>query len=117
MSNIILGKHPSNKKRQLIGESNWSKVNILYKLPYWKNKKFKHNIDVMHVKKNIIESSYSTLLSIEGRNKDTDKARIDLQNMNFRHTLYLKQRPDGSYDIPRAVFSLSPNERDGFYNF
>ena len=117
MPNIILGKHPSNKKRQLIGEPNWSKLSILNKLPYWKNKKLKHNIDVMHVEKNISESTYGTLLGIEGRNKDTDKARIDLQNMNFRHTLHLKQRPDGSYDKPRAFFSLSPNERDGFYDF
>ena len=37
--------------------------------------------------------------------------------MNFRHTFHLKQRPDGSYDKPRAFFSLSPNERDGFYGF
>ncbi|XP_065623713.1 uncharacterized protein LOC136065019 [Quercus suber] len=117
MPNIILGKHPSNKKRQLIGEPNWSKVSILYKLPYWKNKKLKHNIDVMHVEKNISESTYGTLLGIDGRNKDTDKAWISLQNMNFRHTLHLKQCPDGSYDKPRAFFSLSPNERDGFYDF
>ncbi|XP_030936566.1 uncharacterized protein LOC115961784 [Quercus lobata] len=117
MPNIILGKHPSNKKRQLIGEPNWSKVSILYKLPYWKNKKLKYNIDVMHVEKNISESAYGTLLGIEGRNKDIDKARINLQNMNFRHTLHLKQYPDGSYDKPRASFSLSPNERDGFYDF
>ena len=71
----------------------------------------------MHVEKNISESTYGTLLGIEGKNKDTDKAQIDLQNMNFRHTLHLKQRPDGSYDKPRAFFSLSPNERDGFYDF
>ena len=37
--------------------------------------------------------------------------------MNFRHTLHLKQRPDGLYDKSRAFFSLSPNERDGFYDF
>ena len=37
--------------------------------------------------------------------------------MNFRHTLHLKLRPDGSYDKPRAFFSLSPNERNGFYDF
>ena len=37
--------------------------------------------------------------------------------MNFRHTLHLNQRPDGSYDKPRAFFSLCPNERDGFYDF
>ena len=43
--------------------------------------------------------------------------RIDVQNMNFRHMLHLKQRLDGSYDKPRAFFSLSPNERDGFYDF
>ena len=117
MPNIILGKHPSNKKRQLIGEPNWSKVSTLYKLPYWKNKKLKHNIDVMHVEKNISESTYGTMLGIKGKNKDTDKAQIDLQNMNFRHTLHLKQCPDGSYDKPQAFFSLSPNERDGFYDF
>ena len=40
-----------------------------------------------------------------------------MQNMNFRHMLHLKQRLDGSYDKPRAFFSLSPNERDGFYDF
>ena len=108
MSNIILGKHPSNKKRQLIGKRNWSKVNILYKLLYWKNKKFKHNIDVTHVEKNITESTYDTLLGIEGKNKDTDKAWIDLPNMNFRHTLHLKQRHDGSYDKPRAFFFIKP---------
>ena len=71
----------------------------------------------MHVENNISESTYGTLLGIEGRNKDTDKARIDLQNMNFRHTLHLKQSLDGSYDKPRAFFSLSPSERDGFYDF
>ena len=71
----------------------------------------------MHVEKNITENTYSTLLGIKGKNKDTDKAQIDFQNMNFKHTLYLKQRPDGSYDKPWDFFSLSPNERDGFYDF
>ena len=56
--------------------------------PNWKNKKLKDTIDVMHVKKNISESTYGTLLGIEGRNKDTNKAQIDLQNMNFRHVAF-----------------------------
>ena len=58
------------------------------KLSYWKNKKFKHNINVMHMENNINESTYGTLLGIEGRNKDTNKAQIDLLNMNFRHICY-----------------------------
>ena len=55
--------------------------------------------------------------ALRGRNKDTNKAWIDLQNMNFRHTLHLKQSPDESYDKPQAFFSLKPDERDGFYDF
>ena len=35
MPNIILGKDPNNKKkRPIIGEPNWSKESILYKLPH-----------------------------------------------------------------------------------
>ena len=70
----------------------------------------------MYVEKNISENTYGTLLSIKGRNKDIDKAQIDLQNMNFRHTLHLK-RLDGLYYKPRPFFSLSPNEKDSFYDF
>ena len=70
MPNIILGKDLNNKKkRPIIGGPNWSKKSILYKLPYWRNKKLKHDIDVMHVKKNISESTYGTLLGIEGKTR------------------------------------------------
>ena len=35
MPNIIIGKDPNNKKKHpIIGEPNWSKESILYKLPY-----------------------------------------------------------------------------------
>ena len=62
----------------------------------------------MYVEKNISESTYGTLFGIEGKHKDTDIAQIDLQNMNFRYMLHLKQRPDGSYDKSQAFFLLSP---------
>ncbi|XP_050246160.1 uncharacterized protein LOC126694124 [Quercus robur] len=118
MPNIILGKDLNNKKkRPIIGGPNWSKKSILYKLPYWRNKKLKHNIDVMHVEKNISESTFRTLLGIEGKNKDTDKARKDLKNMGIRSVLHLQERSDGSFDKPRAFFSLYPEEMDGFYEF
>ena len=71
----------------------------------------------MHVEKNISESTFGTLLGIEGKNKDADKARKDLKNMGIRSVLHLKERPDGSFDKPRAFFSLYPEERDGIYEF
>jgi hypothetical protein len=119
MPTLTLGKNPSNirRPRELIGEPNWKKVSILYELPYWMNKKLKHNIDVMHVEKNISESTFGTMLGIDGKNKDTDKARMDLERMNIREMLHLEVLPDGSCRKPRAIFSLNTAERDGFYDF
>ena len=71
----------------------------------------------MHVEKNISESTFRTLLGIEGKNKDTDKARKDLKNMGIRSVLHLQEHSDGSFDKPRAFFSLYPEEMDGFYEF
>ena len=71
----------------------------------------------MHVEKNISESTFRTLLGIEGKNKDTDKTRKDLKNMNIRSVLHFQECPDGSFDKPHAFFSLYPEERDGFYEF
>ena len=36
---------------------------------------------------------------------------MDLKNMNMRKELHLKERPDGSYVKPQAIFSLTPKER------
>ena len=75
MSGITLRKNLNWKRpHELIGESNWKKVSILYELPYWMNKKLKHNIDVMHVEKNISESTFRMILGIDGKNNDTNKA-------------------------------------------
>ena len=38
--------------------------------------KLQHNLDVMHIEKNICDNLVGTLLSIDGKNKDTDKASL-----------------------------------------
>ena len=43
----------------------------------------------MHVEKNVCDSVVRTLLNIVGKTKDTDKARLDLVNMNIRKELHL----------------------------
>ena len=57
------------------------------------------------------------MLGIDGKNKDTDKARMDLEDMGIRKELWLTRRPDGTYVKPRAIFSLTPEEREGFFEF
>ena len=41
-------------------------------------------MDVMHIEKNIGESILGTLLGIDGKCKDGEKARLDLQNLGIR---------------------------------
>ena len=50
----------------------------------------RHNIDVMHVEKNVCESVVNTLLNIVGKTKDTEKARLDLADMKIRNELHLE---------------------------
>lgn len=113
---ISFGKDPNSKKRPRY-HPNWTKVSILYDMPCCKKRKLLHNIDAMHVLKNISEAICGTMLGIEGKNKDTDKARNDMEDRGIRKELWLTQRPDGSYVKPRASFSLTPQQKEGFFEF
>ena len=88
-----------------------------FELPYWKTLKLRHNLDVMHIEKNICDNLLGMLLRIDGKNKDTYKARIDLEDMKIKKELHLKKRADGSFEKPPASYILSPVERHGFYEF
>ena len=41
---------------------NWRKQSIFFELPYWDSLLIRHNLDVMHIEKNICESILGTLL-------------------------------------------------------
>ena len=44
----------------------------------------RHNLDVMHIEKNICESIIGTLIDIDRKCKDSDKARLDMQLLGIR---------------------------------
>ncbi|KAK3228709.1 hypothetical protein Dsin_000590 [Dipteronia sinensis] len=66
----------------------WKKRSIFFTLPYWKDLALHHNLDVMHIEKNICESVIGTLLEINGKTKDEINARKDLQDLRIRHELH-----------------------------
>ena len=107
----------NNKRPRDYGELNWTKKSILFEWPYWKCKKLRHNLDPMHIEKNICVALVGTILGIKGKNKDTDKACKDLKNMGIRPELHLVERGDGSSLKPHASYTLGPKHRDGFYEF
>jgi hypothetical protein len=48
----------------------WKKKNIFFRLPYLKDNLLRHNLDVMHIEKNVMDNILGTLLDIKGKSKD-----------------------------------------------
>ncbi|XP_026393683.1 uncharacterized protein LOC113288780 [Papaver somniferum] len=113
------GKHPSystKKRKRSKEELSWTKKSIFYELPYWKHLKIIHKIDVMHVEKNICDNIVGTMLGIDGKNKDTEKARLDFEDMNIRKELHLRPKGD-KFEKPPACYTLKPEQRRDFCKF
>ncbi|XP_039146815.1 uncharacterized protein LOC120284059 [Dioscorea cayenensis subsp. rotundata] len=118
LQDTILGKYPGNKKRKRsLSELNWTKKSIFFELPYWKHLLLRHNLDVMHIEKNICENILCTVLGIVGKTKDTFKARLDLEDMKIRKDLHLKKTESGSYVLPKAFYTMSKKEKVLFCEF
>lgn len=111
------GKHPATKKRKRNeGPVIFSRKVGLWRLPYWKYLKLPHNLDVMHIEKNICENLLGTLLNVDGKTKDTTNARLDLHDMGIRPELHLQQ--DGnSVTVPHAWYVLKKDQRIEFCKF
>ena len=50
-------------------ELKWIKWSIFFELPYWKQLLFCHNLNVMHIEKNIYDNIIGTVLNISKKNK------------------------------------------------
>ena len=54
---------------------------------YWKYNSLCHNLDVMHIEKNVCNNVIYTLLNDSAKSKDHVNARRDLKDMDFKHDL------------------------------
>lgn len=75
------GKAPNNgdrKRKRGTDELNWSKKSILFELQYWSKLLMRHNLDFMHIQKNVHDNIVGMLLNDPMKSKDTTKARLDL---------------------------------------
>lgn len=67
----------------------WKKRSIFFELPYWEYNLLRHNLDVMHIEKNVCDNLLGTLLNLDGKTKENEKARRELMEMGIRHDLHL----------------------------
>ncbi|XP_042972777.1 uncharacterized protein LOC122304580 [Carya illinoinensis] len=101
------------KRKRTIEEFNWTKKSIFFQLPYWPTIKIRHNLNVMHIEKNICDNIIGTLMNILGNSKDHPNTCRDLFNLNIRNELHLIQ--DGQrISMPHACYTLYGVERTGF---
>jgi len=104
--------NPQKRKRNNVDP--WTKKSILFELPYWDTNLHRHNLDVMHIEKNICENVIGTLLNVDGKSKDHIKARLDLVKMGIRQDIHPIEIEPNKYLLPPARFTLSSKEKDIF---
>ncbi|KAK1652435.1 hypothetical protein QYE76_070240 [Lolium multiflorum] len=96
----------------------WSRRSCLWDRPYWADLKLRHNLDLMHIEKNICDNLFRTFLSIEGKTKDTLNSRLDLEDMDIRDDLHLRSVNGGeSWEMPEAWYTMSKEEKLAFCEF
>nr|GFB57856.1 hypothetical protein [Tanacetum cinerariifolium] len=102
--------------REFSRDAYWTKRSIFYELEYWSFLTLKHNLDVMHIEKNVLESILNTLL-MNDKCKDTTKARQDLKRLGIRSGLWHGQNKNGKCLKPQAAYSFTPEDRKKFCQF
>ncbi|KAL9362616.1 hypothetical protein Peur_045401 [Populus x canadensis] len=106
---IVFGLQSGKQKFPGFGLTyNWVKRSIFWELPYWKTNLLRHNLDVMHIEKNVFENIFNTVMDVKGKTKDNIKARLDVALFCNRKNMELVC--DGSRVAkPRASFVLDKN--------
>ncbi|GKA15451.1 zinc finger, PHD-type containing protein [Tanacetum coccineum] len=116
----VKGKHPRyggvKIKRNVLVKLNWTKRSIFYELEYWSFLILKHNFDIMHIEKNVLESILNTLL-MNDKSKDTTKARQDLKRLGIQSGLWLGQNKNRKCSKPYAAYSFTAEKRKKFCQF
>jgi hypothetical protein len=102
------------QKRKRKNGDPWTKKSIFFELPYWETNVQRHNLDVMHIEKNICENIVGTLLNLEGKSKDHLNARLDLVTMRIRKDLHPIQIVPNKVFLPPSRFTLSSKEKEIF---
>lgn len=112
LQGIILSKDMSKKTKVSRSDrgDNWKKRRIFFELPYFKTLLLRHNLDVMHIEKNICDSIIGTLMNVKWKTKDNINTRSDLKLMNLRPDLHPVD-DGGKVVLPPAPYTLSPDKK------
>ncbi|KAL6548500.1 hypothetical protein OROGR_008921 [Orobanche gracilis] len=93
---------------QIYKTCGWKKRSIFWDLPYWSSNTIRHNLDVMHVEKNVFENVFNTVMDNPKKTKDTAKSRAELNDYCRRPELK-QDSVTGKY--PQACYTLKADAK------
>ena len=89
--NVIFGKSNASKPNVRIKkgsiEQMWRKQSIFFSLPYWEFNLIRHNLDPMHIEKNVCDNIVGTLLDNSNKSKDNYATHGDLNILGIMKQL------------------------------
>ncbi|KAL4570931.1 hypothetical protein LXL04_026596 [Taraxacum kok-saghyz] len=100
---------PKNEKFHGFGSThNWVKRSIFWELPYWRTLLIRHNLDVMHIEKNVFDNLFNTVMDTS-KSKNNIKARKDIEKYCNRAEWHTWKQ--GNKDVKkRASFALDKEQ-------
>jgi hypothetical protein len=106
---IVFGLQSGKQKFPGFGLThNWVKRSIFWEFPYWKTNLLCHNLDVIHIEKNMFENIFNTVMDVKGKTKDNIKARLDIA-LFCNHKNMELVCDESRVAKPRASFVLEKN--------
>lgn len=104
-----MGKKRARSVGESSGTQQWKKMSIFFELPYWEFNMLRHNLDVMHIEKNVFDNLVYTLLDDKNKSKDNLNARKDLCELGIRSELWPVEN-----EKYQACFTLNKEGKDIF---
>ncbi|XP_057518337.1 uncharacterized protein LOC130799249 [Amaranthus tricolor] len=114
-------KSCKRRKRQSISDIDvndpkilWTKRSIFFDLPYWEHNILRHNLDVMHIEKNVCDNLLGTLMNMDGKSKDDEFARMFFENRNVKPHFWLQRHSDNEFIMPLAPYCMTGVGKESF---
>jgi hypothetical protein len=94
-------------------EKTFKKRSIFFQLEYWEFLLVRHNLDSMHIQKNVFDNIVNTILDVDKKSKDNVNARLDLKRLKIRAELHIDETQDKP-NLPEAKYYMSPLQKRRF---
>ncbi|KAL2244242.1 UNVERIFIED_CONTAM: hypothetical protein Sindi_0542200 [Sesamum indicum] len=90
-------------------EYKWIEKSILWELEYWSTNLIRHNLDVMHIEKNVFDNIFNIKMDVKGKTKETLNARKDLKIICNQPKVDVDERRPNV--MPKAVYTLTKEQK------